>query len=133
MKYAMILLCSFFAMKSRAQKIDSIAFHLYTDSLKRGTYNYINVDAHMSDGTWLPLTEKDIEFVSSAGKFDKTCLVLDRDFTQKFVTVRAVLKADSLKQITRTIYIKQIPDPDVLPGIDEVMQSGNGKKQRRKG
>ena len=127
----MILFCSFVAMHTHAQKIDSIAFHLYTDSLKRGTYNYINVDAHLSDGTWLPLTEKDVEFVSSAGKFDKTCLVLDRDFTQKFVTVRAFLKADSLKQITRTIYIKQIPDPEVLPGIDEVMQRESGKKRRK--
>ena len=29
---------------AKAQKIESIHINLYTDSLKKGTYNYINVD-----------------------------------------------------------------------------------------
>jgi hypothetical protein len=35
---------------TKAQKVDSIFFHPYTDSLKKGTYNYINVDGKLSDG-----------------------------------------------------------------------------------
>ena len=53
----------------KAQKVDSIYFHLYTDSLKKGTYNYINVDGKLSDGTWKPLTAKDILFSSSSCEF----------------------------------------------------------------
>ena len=34
------------ASSVNAQKVDSIYFHLYTDSLKKGTYNYINVDGN---------------------------------------------------------------------------------------
>ena len=40
---------------SQKQKVDSIYFHLYTDSLKKGFFNYINVDGKMSDGNWQPL------------------------------------------------------------------------------
>ena len=43
---------------ARAQKVDSIYFNLYTDSLKKQVHNYINVDGKFSNGSWLPLTEK---------------------------------------------------------------------------
>ena len=38
-----------------AQKVDSIYFHLYTDSLKKGQHNYINVDGKLSNGSWMPV------------------------------------------------------------------------------
>ena len=45
------------AFLSNAQKIDSIYFHLYTDSLKKGTHNYINIDGKTSDGKWMQVIE----------------------------------------------------------------------------
>src|SRR5207344_2336753 len=59
-----------------AQRIDSISFHLYTDSLKKGTHNYINIDGKTSDGKWKPLTSKDITFTTTYGTFEGTELVL---------------------------------------------------------
>src|SRR5882762_9561310 len=61
---------------AHSQKIDSICFHLYTDSLKKGVHNYINVDGRLSDGRWLPLTAKEILFTCNTGKFEGNDLVL---------------------------------------------------------
>src|ERR1044071_4013516 len=77
-----------------AAKVDSICFHLYTDSLKKGTHNYINVDGKMADGRWMPLTSKEIQFTASAGKFEGNDLVLPINFTPASVTIKAVLKND---------------------------------------
>jgi hypothetical protein len=73
---------------AKAQKIDSIYFHLYTDSLKKGVHNYINVDGKISDGRWLPLTPKEIQFSSTGGKFEGNDLVLPADFTGDKVVIK---------------------------------------------
>ncbi|MBA3674977.1 MAG: hypothetical protein H0W75_08510, partial [Chitinophagaceae bacterium] len=52
-----------------AQRIDSIFVNLYTDSLKKGTYNYINVDGLLSNGRYVPLDSTQIIFWASVGKF----------------------------------------------------------------
>ena len=49
-----------------AQKVDSIYFNLYTDSLKKDQHNYINVDGKLSNGRWMPLSAKEIEFSCSS-------------------------------------------------------------------
>src|SRR5215213_1536685 len=77
---------------SKAQKVDSIYFHLYTDSLKRGTYNYINVDGKLSDGRWLPLTAKEVILTASSGTFDGNSLFIDSSFKKPFVVIKAALK-----------------------------------------
>ena len=53
-----------------AQKVDSIYFNLYTDSLKKGQHNYINIDGKLSNGRWQPLTSKDIQFSCSSANFE---------------------------------------------------------------
>lgn len=110
-----------------SQKIDSIYFHLYTDSLKKGTHNYINVDAKLSNGRWQPLTDKDLIFTTDYGHFSGNDLVLPEHPTVKKVTVKAVLKSNSNLSLERTIWIKTIPNPDVLPTTEEVL-----KPKRRK-
>ena len=50
------ILLSFSLSGLYAQKVQEIYLHLYTDSLKKGTYNYINIDGKMTDGSWMPLT-----------------------------------------------------------------------------
>lgn len=131
-----ILLAIFFSTPLFAQKakVDSIAFHLYTDSLKKGgVYNYINVDAKLSNGSWRPLTAEDISFSSSGGKFDGNNLYFDSSFNADSVVVKAVLKADTSMQRTITIYIKKLPDPE-LRSMEDVMRGSNqqpAKKRRR--
>ena len=104
-----------------AQTLDSIFFNLYTDSLKKGTYNYINVEGHFSDGTYLPLSNKEIKFTATGGKFSGNSLFIDSAFADDKVTVKAVVIRNPrlVKQID--IYIKKSPDNERLPTMDEVM------------
>ncbi len=110
--YMKTLLIFFFllagALIVRAQKIDSICFHLYTDSLKKGTYNYINVDGKLSNNKWLPLTAKEIVFTATGGTFNGNSLFIENNFAEEKVTVKAVLKSNPALVKETTIYIKKV-------------------------
>lgn len=97
----------------KAQSVDSIYFHLYTDSLKKGQHNYINVDAKLSNGRWQPMTAKEVEFSCSNARFEGNELVIPVDFKEEKVTVKAILKANRSIIIERTIWIKTLPDPEL--------------------
>jgi len=112
---------------SRAQKVDSIYFHLYTDSLKKGTYNYINVDGKLADGRWLPLTAKEILFTSSAGTFDGNSLFIDSSFKKPFVTIKAALRDNPSLYREVTIYIKTTIINERLKTTDELLEEWKKK------
>ncbi|MGQ0738404.1 MAG: hypothetical protein ACT4OJ_05030 [Bacteroidota bacterium] len=114
-----------------AQKVDSIYFHLYTDSLKKGQHNYINVDGKLSNGRWLPLSSKEIEFSCASAKFEGNELVIPEDFKPEKVTVKAVLKSNRVVWIEKTIWIKQLPDGP-LPEQDEIMKSSPSQKAKKR-
>lgn len=126
-----VILLSAFCAETKAQKVDSIFFHLYTDSLKKGTYNYINVDGRMADGSWFPLTDKQLTFNTTGGRFDRNSLILDTGFHEEKVTVTAVLKADTLISKTVTIFIKKQADAGRLKTKEEVMQEITQPKPRK--
>ena len=115
-----------------AQKVDSIYFHLYTDSLKKGTHNYINVDGKLSDGKWKPLTAKEIEFTTTYGKFENNELVLPAECKEQKVTVKAVLKSNPAIWKEITIWIKKKPDDEKLPTTEEILNSGKKKQDKHK-
>ena len=112
-----------------AQKVDSIYFNLYTDSLKKGQHNYINIDGKLSSGKWMPLTAKEIEFSCPTASFEGNQLIIPENFKDQKVTVRAVLKSNPAVYKERTIWIKQKPDP-LLPTSEQIMNNGNRKKNR---
>jgi hypothetical protein len=103
---------------------------LYTDSLKKGQHNYINVDGKLSNGRWLPLTSKEIQFTCSAGKFDGNDLVIPTDLTDEKIEVKAILRADTLMWKDTTIWIKKLPDPEHLPGLNDVIKQNPPKKKQ---
>src|SRR5215210_688750 len=110
MKKIAVLLAFFVAGKwGQAQKIDSIYFHLYTDSLKKGFYNYINVDGKTADGKWMPLSANEITFTSNDTllRFQNNDLFVDSAYLQETVTVKAVLKANPKVWREVTIYIRK--------------------------
>ena len=111
-----------------AQKVDSIYFHLYTDSLKKGQHNYINVDGKLSNGRWLPLTSKDVLFTCPEAKFEGNELIIPTDFKEEKVMVRAALRSNPAVVIERTIWIKKKPDDEWLPTKDDVI---NGPKRNK--
>ena len=113
-----------------AQKVDSIFFHLYTDSLKKGQHNYINVDAKLSNGRWKPMTNRDVDFSCSTATFSGNELIIPEDFKNEKVTVIAVLKSNPAIRIERTIWIKTIPDGD-LPTKEEIMRNKSPQKKNK--
>ena len=117
---------------SSAQKIDSISFHLYTDSLKKGTHNYINVDGKTSDGKWKPLSAKEISFTSSYGTFEGSELVLPDNPTVEKISIKAVLKSDPALWKEMTIWIKKKPDDERLPTTQEILKSKPQKTGKSK-
>lgn len=120
------------AQKVVAQKVDTLFFNLYTDSLKKGTYNYINVDGKFSDGRFLPLTEKELCFTTTAGKFKGNSLFIDTAFKESKVVVKAALKSNPsiFKEIT--IYIKQVESMERLRTVEEILNTPGKKSSRDK-
>ena len=132
-----VLLLTFLTLLStlaNAQKVDSIYFHPYTDSLKKGTYNYINVDGKLSDGRWLPMTTKEIELTSSAGVFKGNSLFIDSAFKEPKVTIKAVLKENPAVWKEFTIYVKTTVSNERLKTTEELLEEWRkqGKQQKKK-
>ncbi|MEP7165628.1 MAG: hypothetical protein ABI741_13085 [Ferruginibacter sp.] len=109
------------AFTSKAQKIDSIYINLYTDSLKKGTYNYINIDGRLSNGKYLPLDSNQIIFGSSYGKFYGNSLLIDKDCKEEKVNIKVTLRSNPALHKEFVMYIKKKEDGK-LPTIEEVLK-----------
>ncbi|MEO6329764.1 MAG: hypothetical protein ABIO55_12565 [Ginsengibacter sp.] len=108
--------------------------NLYTDSLKKGTYNYINVDGLLPNGSYTPLDSTDILFWSSEGKFYGNTLLIDKDFKKEKIVIKVTLKSD--RSITKefTMYIKTKEDNEHLKTTEELLedlQNANSKRKRK--
>jgi hypothetical protein len=119
---------------SPAQKLEAIYFNLYTDSLKKGFYNYINVDGKYSDGSWAPLDSSQIKLTSNAGSFIGNDIYIDSTYRADTITVKAVLKTNPAIWKEVTIYIRK-------RGFDEPLKSNkdflddmrNNQRKKKKG
>jgi len=117
---------------AKAQKVESIYVNLYTDSLKKGTYNYINIDGKLSTGRFIPLDSTDITFSSSDGRFSGNSLWIDQDFKKEKVSIKAVLKSNPSMHKEFTMYIKKKPNDEKLKTLDELMRENNSSSKSRK-
>ena len=116
-----------FSFAAKAQKVESIYANLYTDSLKKGTLNYINIDGQLSNGKYIPLDSTQLIFWSSAGKFSGNNLWIDRDFAAEKVDIKVTMRNNPALVKEFTIYVKQAPDP-ALKSMDEIMNKSKSKK-----
>jgi len=114
---------------SSAQKVDSIYFHLYTDSLKKGFYNYINIDGKLSNGNWMPLDSTQIMLTSNKGFFKGNDLFVDSSYKDEMVKVKAVLKANPAIWKETTIYIRKRGFTEPLKTKDEILDEMQHKKK----
>ena len=127
------LLC-FFTISSfaaSAQKIEAIYFNLYTDSLKKGFYNYISVDGKLSDGRWLPLDTTQIKLTSNTGFFKGNDLFIDSSYARETISVRAVLKKDTAVWKEVVIYIRKRGFDEPLKTGDEILKEMRKEKRRK--
>lgn len=117
---------------AHAQKVERIIVNLYTDSLKKGTYNYINIDGELSNHKYLPLDTATLIFWASDGKFIGNSLWIDRNFTKEKVNIKVTLKENPAVSRSFTLYIKKIPNPDKLKTSDELLDEMNRSKLKKK-
>jgi hypothetical protein len=144
LKFAFLVMAAVITTTALAQKkkkfkehmqavteIESIHFNLYTDSLKKGFYNYINVDGKMTDGTWMPLDSTHIIFTSNAGAFKGNDIFLDSSWKQETITVKAILRSNPAVWKEITIYIRKRGFDEPLKTDEEILDEM--KKKAKKG
>lgn len=131
MKKFLLFLLITGSFAAKAQKVESIHVNLYTDSLKKGTFNYINIDGKMPNGRYIPLDSTHLIFQSSAGKFVGNNLWIDRNTTLEKVDVKVILRNNPTLYKEFSIYIKKQPDPE-LKTMDDLMKSSKEKSKRSK-
>ncbi|MEP7254407.1 MAG: hypothetical protein ABI666_01460 [Ferruginibacter sp.] len=131
MKRVLPVILLIISLAAKAQKVESIYVNLYTDSLKKGTFNYINIDGKLSNGKYLPLDSTHLILWSSAGKFSGNSLWIDRDFAEEKVNIKVTLRSNPALFKEFTIYIKKKPDPE-LKTMDELMNKSKSKSKGSK-
>jgi len=133
LKVILFLCLLTFSSLAKAQKIDSIYVDLYTDSLKKGEYNYININGKLPNGSYLPLDTTEIIFSSNYGRFFGNSLYIDPDFSKEKVHIKATLKSNPGIYRQFDIWIKKIPNPEKLKTLDEILKEPNqsSKSKRR--
>lgn len=115
---------------AKAQTVDSLYMNLYTDSLKKGTFNYINADGLMSTGRYLPLDTTKIILTTSSGYFQGNSLWIPADFNLKKVIVTVTLRSNKSLTKTLEIPIKQLPDGP-LKTAEELMREMKQQPKRK--
>jgi hypothetical protein len=135
-KVLFFFFCLATTVRASAQKIDSIYFHLYTDSLKKGFYNYINVDGKTADGQWYPLTAEELTFSIPSNDtslyFKGNDLFVDSSYAKETVRVRAVLKKDPKVWKEVTIYLRKRGFDEPLKTNEEMLQEYKKPMGRKK-
>jgi hypothetical protein len=116
----------------KAQTIDAIFVNLYTDSLKKGTYNYINIDGQLSNGKYLPLDSNKILFSCAQAKFLGNSIIIPADFREEKVIIKATLKTDAKICKEFEVYIKKMEDPPLKSIAELAPTPSNTKKKRGK-
>lgn len=116
-----------------AQKIDSLFFNLYTDSLKKGSWNYINVDARLNNGKYIPLTSDQLLFKISNGKLQGNSIWIDWNAGYEFVDVEVELKKDSTVKKAITIWLKKHDEQLNAPVNDSLIQQINNRNKSKAG
>ena len=131
LKIHLLIISFILSIAVKAQKIDSIFVNLYTDSLKKGTYNYINVDGLSDTGRYFPLDTTQLTFAASAGTFDGNSLWVEPDFKGKRISFKVVLKSNPAIVKQFEMCIKQLPDGP-LKTEAEVLQEMRKRKGKGK-
>ena len=130
MKTLLISLFTLSTFAIKAQKVEAIFVNLYTDSLKKGTYNYINIDGQLSNRRYIPLDSTKLFFSCDKAKFSGNSIIIPADFTAEKVTIKVSLKADAKIFKEFDMYIKTMEDPQ-LKSVGEIAPKVVGGKKKK--
>lgn len=122
MKKIFFLLFMLMCFLAKAQKIENIYFNLYTDSLKKGVYNYINVDGKLTSGSFYPLMAGEVIFASSAGRWEGNSIIIDSSYSADSIVITASLKSNPLINKSVVIYIKRSAFEGIIKSEKELLE-----------
>lgn len=89
--------------------LDSIRFHHYADSLKRGFRYYLNVEGIYSSGKIFPLDTSTVSFEVSEGKlYGQDLLINNNETAIQSVNATAIYKNDERLKALTTIPVKKL-------------------------
>lgn len=111
-----------FSVFCNAQKIEKVFFNVYTDSLKRGVHNYINVDAKLTNGKYIPLTDKELHFTSNYGVWQGNSLYIDSTYKKDSVLISISLKTNPSVADSITLFIKKWESVEKLKTQKEFLE-----------
>lgn len=133
----MLLLVGFV---SSAQVPDSIWFDLYTDSLKKGSWNYINVVGRFAGGKVLPVSSARLRLQASVGKVENGSIWIDWKESADSVNIYVQLIKQPSLQKAVTIWIKKedrqmeaLPADTLLQQLNERLQRKPGRRGKKQG
>lgn len=130
-----LILITALGQVASAQKVETISFNLYTDSLKKGFYNYISVDGKYEDGRWMPLDSTQVKFTANTGFFKGNDIFIDSSYTGDSIIVKAVLRDNPRIWKEVVIYIRKRGFDEPLKTNDEIFEeirSNNRKKKNER-
>jgi len=129
-KWKLLLYC-LFSGNIFAQDIDGIYVNLYTDSLKRGTYNYINIDGLLNNGRYIPLDSTHLIFSSNAGYFNGNSLWVEPDYRDDKIDIRVTLRSNPVLTKSFSVWIKKLPDGPLKTLNEWMLDQDNGRKKKK--
>jgi hypothetical protein len=132
MKYFIVSFLLLAGSAAKAQSIDTIYINLYTDSLKKGTYNYINVDGRLSNGKYIPLDSNQLIFKSSHGSFKGNSLWLEPDCKEKSVDINITLRNNPAQTHKIVMYVKTKADDEHLKTSEEILEELKQSAKKKK-
>lgn len=121
MKSIWLFFTLFISIGCCAQEVDSIYFNLYTDSLKKGTHNYINIVGRLAGGGYRPLGSKQLNLWCDNGTWEGNDLIINPLFEGKNIHVKATLRNNASITDSVIIWIKTIPDTASLKTEKEIL------------
>jgi len=127
-----ILLMTFVFKTGFGQQVDSIYFHLYTDSLKRNIYNYISVDGKLKDGRYIPLDNKQLIFESNAGKSSGNSIYFYYGVNATSVNITVYIKDKPQVKKSLTLFFKTYIPIEALKSEQELLDEWKNKQKKKK-
>lgn len=118
-----LLLCSILAFGADAQhgpQVRRIYFNLYTDSIKTQLNYYVNVEAELSNGRFLPMDTSQIIIEADHGRMAGNEWVAPKQIGFDRVHFLARLKSDPSVQEEITVYLKRAIDPRDDPAAGDI-------------
>lgn len=115
----------------RGPQVRRIYFNLYTDSIKTQLNYYVNVEAEMSNGSYLPMDTSMIAISADQGRMAGNEWIAPKQIGFDRVRFTARLRSDPAVSTDITVFLKRAIDPRDDPAAGDIEMPVVPKELRR--